>query len=76
MKYWVDGCSGKKGQNKRQLVIIHVKGVAFCFLMSLLFYFILLFTGYGIWCVILLAMPTPISEVGCGELFLGFSFLV
>jgi hypothetical protein len=44
--------------------------------MSLLFYFILLFTSYGIWCVVILAMPTPILEVGHGELLLGFSFLV
>jgi hypothetical protein len=76
MKYWVDGCSGKKCQEKRQLAIIHVKGAAFCFLVSLLFYFILLFIGYGIWCVVLLAMPTPISKVGRGELLFRFSFLV
>jgi hypothetical protein len=38
MKYWVDGCIGKKCQERRRLVIIHVKGAAFFLLMSLLFF--------------------------------------
>jgi hypothetical protein len=32
------GCIGKKCQERRRLAIIHVKGVAFCLLMSLLFF--------------------------------------
>jgi len=39
MKYWVDGCIGKKHQENGRLAISHFKGVAFCFLMSLFFFF-------------------------------------
>ncbi len=58
-------------------MIIHVRGgVAFCFLMSLLFSVFLLFASYGIWCVALCGMSTPKSKVGGGMLLLGFSLLV
>jgi hypothetical protein len=40
MKYWVDGCTGRKCQEKGRLAIIHVRGATFCFLMSLLFFVI------------------------------------
>jgi hypothetical protein len=57
-------------------VIIHDKGVAFCFLMSLLFYVFLLFVGYGIWCVVLHGMLAPKLKVDGGTLFFGFSLVV
>ncbi len=37
MKYWVDGCIGKKHQERGPLAINHFRGVTFCFLMSLFF---------------------------------------
>jgi hypothetical protein len=76
MKYWVNGCIGKKCQERRWLTIIDVKGTTFCFLISLLVFVFLLFVGYGIWCVVLHGMLAPRLEVGGGTLLPRFSLLV
>jgi hypothetical protein len=73
MKYWVDGCIGKKHQERGPLAINHFRGVAFCFLMSLFFFVFLLFASYGIWGVVLQGMSTPISNDGGGALLLRFT---
>ncbi len=39
----------RRCQRKGQLVIMNCRGVAFCFLMSLLFFCVLLFAGYRGW---------------------------
>jgi hypothetical protein len=56
------------------LAISHVKGAAFCFLMSLLFFVFLLFASYGIWCVVLHGMMSLKSKVDGGTLFRRFFF--
>jgi hypothetical protein len=76
MKYWVDGCTSKRHQERERLAIIHVRGDAFCFLMSLLFYVFLLFASYGIWCVVIHGMSMFKLEVGGGMLLPGFFLLV
>jgi len=75
MKYWVDGCTSKRRQERGWLKIIHVRGVAFCFLMSLLFFVFLLFASYKIWCVVFHRMSTPKSRVG-GEMLLPRFYLL
>jgi hypothetical protein len=72
MKYWVDGCTGRKRQERRQLTISHFRGAAFCFLMFLLFFVFLLFIGYGIWGVVFDGMLAPISNASGGTLLLEF----
>jgi hypothetical protein len=72
MNYWVDGCTSRKCQERGRLVINHFKGVAFCFLMPLLFYVFLLFACYGIWGVVFHGMLAPRSDVVGGMLFIGF----
>jgi hypothetical protein len=63
--------TGKKRQRRGWLVIMNFRRVAFCFLMSLLFYFLvfLLFSSYGVWFVALHGVLAPKSEVGGGALF-------
>jgi len=68
MKYWVDGCTGKKCQERGRSVISHFRGAAFCLSMSLLFFVFFLFAGYGIWGVVLHGMSTPKSDVSGGML--------
>jgi hypothetical protein len=72
MKYWVDGCTSKKSQERGRLAINHFRGAAFYFLMSLLFSGFLLFAGYGIWGVVLHGMSVPRSNIGGRALLLGF----
>jgi len=77
MKYWVDGCTSRKCQERGRLAIIHVRGAAFCFLMFLLFLcFFFSFASYRIWCVVLHGMSAPKSKVGDGMLLPGFFLLV
>jgi hypothetical protein len=70
MNDWVDGCTSKKRQERGWLAIRHFRGVAFCFLMFLLF------ACYGIWGVVLHGMLTSILDIGGGTLLLGFFCLV
>jgi hypothetical protein len=72
MKYWVDGCTSRKRQERGWLAISHFRGVPFCFLMSLLFFMFLLFVGYEILGVVIHGMPMPRSDVDSGALLLGF----
>jgi hypothetical protein len=58
------------------LATIHVEGATFWFLISLLFFVLLLFAGYGIWCVVLFGMLTPKSKVSGGALLPRFSLLL
>jgi hypothetical protein len=64
--------TGKKRGRRGWLVIMNFRRVAFCFLISLLFiYFLvfLLFASYGVWFVVLRGVSAPKSEVGGGALF-------
>jgi hypothetical protein len=54
------------------LAINHFRGIAFCFLITLIFYVFLLFTSYGIYGVVFHGMSTPKSDVGGGALLFGF----
>jgi hypothetical protein len=57
--------NAKKGE---WLAMCHFRRVAFCFLMSLLFFVFLLFVGYEIWGVVFHGTLTPRSDVDGGAL--------
>jgi len=76
MIYYIDGCIGRKRQERGKLVIMNFRGIAFFFKCLCYFLVFLLFVSYGIWCVSLHGMLTPRSKVGGEVLFPRFSLVV
>jgi hypothetical protein len=66
MIYCVDGCIGRKHQEKGRLVIMNFRGATFCLLMSLLFSCV--FVVCKLWNLVCHEMQVPKSKVGGGVL--------